>query len=344
MTSCKRKMTVFRVMLSWSFRFCQFLLPVLLLYWMFRTKVDSKLLAEALATITPVAVLLLLSNNIAQRLISAWFSHRLFSALHLSASFRDVLSAQWVASFLATLLPGDLLSGGVTVAILGKRHGGTGSWTAGLVFSKIWSYLLMLPAAALSLAWSDGIAQDVISVLLGFFLIVLLLAIVPFYSSAARKILAYVSVAFLRHVKWKPLSRFHHEFWTSVHACSELPKHKHVEIFLFCLLLQVLRLAEIIFAFMALKIEIPLSEVLWVQPLVSLIAAFPLALGGTGLRELTFITLLEQLHRIPAESSALFTLIVYFSWLLTGAMGIMACSGVYKGVIKTQASSKEEEQ
>jgi hypothetical protein len=86
------------------------------------------------------------------------------------------------------------------------------------------------------------------------------------------------------------------------------------------------------FCAMALGLTVPLRDFLAVMPVVDLVAALPVSLGGFGVREGAFVTLLGQLCGVPGPEAVAVSFLGALLTLLWGCMGLLLLPGYRRDV------------
>jgi uncharacterized membrane protein YbhN (UPF0104 family) len=73
------------------------------------------------------------------------------------------------------------------------------------------------------------------------------------------------------------------------------------------------------------NIHLPFSVAPWLLALVAIIAMLPLTIGGIGVRDISFVFILQELYGVPAEASLLASMVI----LLIGSIFFGAILGGY---------------
>ena len=88
------------------------------------------------------------------------------------------------------------------------------------------------------------------------------------------------------------------------------------------------------FSALALGLGLPLTDFFAVMPIVDLVAALPVSLGGFGVREGAFVTLLGQLLKVPAAEAVSLSLLGALASLAWGCVGL-ALLPAYRREVRT---------
>ena len=265
----------------------------------------------------------LLGLNLVQRLGQAVQGAYLFQRLGLTLNIWQVARAQWTASFYALLLPGDLIAGGVSWHLLSRDSGGARSGVAsGLIYLRLLGYFTLVPFVLVGITLNSRLLATGVHWSVAAVALLLVLVLLPFFSSSIGQLLRQFTGRFAEHPlmpSW--LDCMHRALWEAVERAQRLSAREILILVAQALAINLVGVAVIAFSARAVGIALPWTLSFWLLGMMAFIHSLPLAFAGTGLREMTIVTLLQQLYGTPAETSLLFSLLIYLAALVVGGGG-----------------------
>lgn len=232
-------------------------------------------------------------------------------------SFRGVLDLSLVGLFFNTFVPGGI-AGDLVRGHRARRYRLSGSEAFGSVvvdrFLGLMSFVVISLVGAL-LCWSTAIAFEwqqrliylYVATIGGFFVIVSL----PIRRWVQRQSL-YA----------KPLVSKVFDLYSAI---ASYPRYRAFWGALgFSLMAAAMMVGTIIVISMALNIDVRLSYLAWVVPIVGILSTVPVSLSGWGVREAGYIFFLEQVG-VPTAQATILSVTFGGIVLLLGSLGGMWC-------------------
>jgi len=162
--------------------------------------------------------------------------------------------------------------------------------------------------------------------------LLLLIMLLPFFwhrlTLLTESILNYlISLIPIKKLS-KRLLEANDNVWNSVKISQAMPLNFTLKVITLSLLSQILAIIFMYYALEMVNIHLPFSVAAWLLALVAIIAMLPLTIGGIGVRDISFVFILNELYGVPAEASLLVSTVL----LLIGSIIFGAILGGYYAV------------
>jgi uncharacterized membrane protein YbhN (UPF0104 family) len=277
----------------------KFAATALALGYVFHRWVDVGTLIAAFRQVDPLWV----GGGLALALVNRWLLARQFR--HMAGEFGlpyrtlTVMKAHLISSFFATIAPGEVASSGASWHYLAREHAAYGKVAGILVFLKLIGYACLALFALMALLLEPRLAP------LGVYRLALIPAIVcilglvalvhprsgPFLTRQTRRVAELI-----------PWRRPHElilrgiEAFLSIHGMTWSAYGWSI---LFAILSNLVGALVIGCLFTAAGVHIPWSAWFWLRAVLTIVQTVPISIAGTGVREVTFVYLLQSLYAVP---------------------------------------------
>ncbi len=251
-----------------------------------------------------------------------------------------------IAGFYSLVLPGNLVAGGTASWYKLSRSNGRGIEAAALlVYFRIVNTLTLLGVGLLGMWLDPRLATPSFRAVVGVMFVGVVLAFLPFVSTAATDQVERVGRAVLRKL---PLHGCLREkgpiIWKALKSFQELDSWTVVIVLGLSLLSHLL--STFVFYLLTLAIDIHLSVFVvgWVRSMLQLFEFLPISIAGLGVREVSLVLLLAD-YGIP-ETQALGCSLVIFASVVVGVIigGLFEMWDVLRGGRRSRRSVAEEDQ
>jgi glycosyltransferase 2 family protein len=238
----------------------------------------------------------------------------------------NIFKIHLITSFYSLILPGELLTGGVTWYLLSKDNGKRAEVASVLVYLRILNIITLIPFALLGIYFEPRLKEYDVQFYIFIFGFLLLIMLLPFFWS---KLAFFIEFIFNYIISLIPLKRIskrlleaNRNVWHSVRINQEMPIHFVVKIVILSFFCQLLSIIALYFLLEMVNIHLSFSVVSWLLALLVIISFIPLTIAGIGIRDLSLIFVLQEFYAISSESSLLLsTVILLVSTIFFGIWG-----------------------
>ncbi len=287
----------------------QIIVSLALLAWIFRDPAFRQSLGKVIVSANPWWLLAGFALAGAGNLIGAARWGLFLHALELKASARDVVRMSFVALFFNSFFVGAVGGDAVKVVWLAARGESKSSALVSVIVDRVSGIgALVLCSLAFMLArWDWLLRSPEVAALMRFVVIYLAAVVVLLGVSFAISLPGVVR----RVPMWASMRRRVEEFTEAYTVFLRRPREALAASGL-SLVMLVLYFLTFYCAARAYGVSVPVLDFMAFMPAVDIVAALPVSLGGFGVREQAFITLLGELCNVSADRA--------FSISLAGAM------------------------
>jgi glycosyltransferase 2 family protein len=310
---------VTRPLLIWGLRF---LVAALLLYLLFRFIPFADVI-QVLAQADPFWVAAAFVVLVLERLSVAWRMKLLADQLQMRLSTRTIFEINMSSVFYTTFLPGDLAGGAVRWYRMSQPNGRRAEAFAALVFERLIDTIVLLASGLLFWLWDrPPFATDLLNFLLVGLLGALSIGMVASLSPALSPLLARVIACIPGRRLRTVLHEKTEKVLVSVREFRRLSVPAVSGVILLSMLRHVLSILIFVCFAHALAVTIGFATIGWIRSLLNIITMLPVAFAGLGVREATFVILLEP-YGVPGSQAlalALTAFIVHIVLALAGGL------------------------
>ena len=235
-------------------------------------------------------------------------------------SLFDITKFQLISSFYAFVLPGDIAGGGVTWRLLSRDNGLRAQAASSIVFLRLLNLSAFVPFAALGFLIEPALEKSGLGIYLLFVTVFLAIFMLPFISHTMGSFVEAIGSRFILALPWKRIHEAYANFWYSVKLISDMPGKLIFSIIWQAVLAQCLAVVLFYCCALSVGLNVPFSVFLWIRAIVAIIQLLPITIGGLGLREFTFIVLLQKLYHVEPVQATSFSLTVFITTFLLGGI------------------------
>jgi glycosyltransferase 2 family protein len=270
----------------------------LALGYVFHRWVDTQALLAAIRGVSPAWLGMALSLALLNRWLLAEQFRRVAAEFSLPYGTLTVMKAHLISSFFATVAPGEVASSGASWHYLAREHGAYGKVAGILVFLKLIGYACLTLFALVALLLEPRLAPLGIyqaALITATASILGLVALVhprsgPFLMAQSRRLAESLPWRRARELISRGVEAF-----LSVHQLSRSAYGWSIA---YAILNNLVGAATIGALFAAAGVDAPWSAWFWLRAVLTIVQTVPLTIAGTGLREITFIYLLQSLYGV----------------------------------------------
>lgn len=267
--------------------------------YVFHTWVDGAALATAIRQVSPGWISAAIGLALINRWVLADQFRRMAEEFALPYRTLTVMKAHLISSFFAAIAPGEVASSGASWHYLAREHGAYGKVAGILVFLKLVGYACLAFFALFALLLEPRLAPlgvHRLALLPALACIVGLVALLhpktgPFVTRRARTVAGWIP--------WRrPRELLVHgiEAFLSVHG---MPWKAYAWAISHAVLSNVVGALTLGCLFEAAGVHIPWSAWFWLRAVLTIVQTVPISVAGTGVREITFVYLLQSLYGVP---------------------------------------------
>lgn len=271
--------------------------------------------------ISPFLIILIILFFLS-RYIYALQVHLELSGYGIKTTLHRLVKVYLITTFYSLIIPGDLVSGGVTWYKLGKD---TRAWSESgmtIVYLRILHTLLLfiigIAAVLLDPCFSNSRFRFLFIIAILVFLSVLICFLSNRFFSFLTSILEYLSKKFKQKIS---RTEFIDTVVVLFRKFPQMARTNFLRNLLFSSLLHIVNIASIIIAAAALGIELPFIVAFWLSPVMILFSMLPFAFGGIGVREGLFLILLSPYQLSNTDKIALSLLLYAVTFVFGGLFG-----------------------
>jgi len=255
------------------------------------------------------------------RILQALQMHFCFLYYNFKIKVLNILRIQFVSTFFTFFLPGDIIAGGITWHMLSKNLEGKMEIASIVLYLKLLNLATLIPFGVIGVVSENSLTSAGIHYYLIIISFILIIFIVPFMWYRAALILQKIADYFLKYSIIKPLKNTVYDLINAIFKCSDMALANKIIIILMSFFINIISIIWLFLAAQMSGIEMPALSNLWLLPLLTLIHALPVTLNGTGLREFTLITVLNEFYSVKSEKTIILSLIIFFIGILCGFIG-----------------------
>jgi len=256
-----------------------------------------------------------------ERITAASRMWLLTSHLRMPLSVWKNLEISTIAIFYTLFLPGDLAGGAVRWYRMAQPGGQRAQAFAALVFERLVDTIVLLVFGIIFWLWDappfgTWLLDLVMFAMLGGLVAVMILSLNPKMSTVFAIVIGWLPG---NRVKNKLLEKVE-KVLSSIRAFRQISAAKASSLLILSILRQVLSVLMIICFAESLAMSIGFSTIGWIRSLMNIIAMLPIAFAGLGVREASFVILMEP-YGIPAYQAVALSLFVFVVYLVIAVFG-----------------------
>ncbi len=305
--------------LLWGFKIT---LTFFLIYFIFQKYIDTDAFIGTIKKISLIYLPLLTIIVIVNRLIMAYqvkFGLRIYQIY--TSTFR-VLKIQFVSVFYSMFLPGDLVAGAISWHLLSKDTGKRAQVAAILAYIRMLNLLTLLPFAIVGLISEPFLIHMNLHVPIIAVGILLVLAMLPFIWPPATFIGERISRWVLHALHLKRLESAAINLWQSIHICTHMATKNLIIIIALSFGIQFIGIVILLFMSQIAGIILPITMILWLRALITMIHLLPFTLAGIGVREISLLYILQEFYSVEPEKALLLSSLIFvFIFVLVALPG-----------------------
>jgi len=290
-----------------------------ILYYLFET-IPARELINALVNVDTGYILLALFTFFIPHYIKA-IQLNIFTRLQgMSFTTLELLKISFVTQFYGLLLPGELSTGLVKWHKLSRENKMRAQAVACIVLTRAMHTLSLaiLGVTFFLIEMPYNSAPVLISLVLGLIMAILL------YLSITHAPLANAlknTINTLRPIKLpETIRKKIANIWHSLEQFHTInPLKLNYALFL-SFVSHLAGIIPIYFIMLALKINVPITSIIWIRAAVTFLQLLPISISGLGVREGAFVFLLKT-YNIPAPDAMALSLIIFSMVVLMALIG-----------------------
>lgn len=234
-----------------------------------------------------------------------------------------------ISQYYSVVLPGQISGEFVKIYRLAKDPENAAIAASSIIADKISGMIALVLTALFGAVYSSSVNKGIVIFLIVSLVLFFILLVIG-ESRAVRKALSRLSGIFLlRRALSGPSKNSINDFFTAWHTFTRKPVQLVINLLL-SIIAQISSVYIVVLLAKDLDIHIALYDWFWVFGMVSLAVLLPVSIGGIGVREGSFMTLLMPFGISPDRSMALSFLLFFF-------IIVVACVGCileYKNFIE----------
>lgn len=256
-----------------------------------------------------------------ERLAAAWRMKLLAGQLDIRLSVLKLAEIGMCASFYSTFLPSDLAGGAVRWHRMAQPQGQRAQAFAAIVFERLVDTIVLVVFGLLFWLWDDPpFATRALNAALVAMLAGLLLGMVVTLSKRISAPLQWI----IARIPWerarRALSEKTEKVLTSVQTYRELSPAKASAVIGLTALRHALSILILICFAQALSMTIGFVTIAWIRCVQSIITLLPITFAGLGVREASFVILMQP-YGVPAPEALALSLFAFVVRLAVAAVG-----------------------
>jgi glycosyltransferase 2 family protein len=225
-----------------------------------------------------------------------------------------------IVSFYALAVPGDIAAGGIAWLKLGKEANAWAESGITLIYLRLLNMLLLFIIGTIGILCDPFFFSTRFRPVFIVAIIMFILLLVPFFSPKfswpLEKCLNGITVLMPERIRRLPI-------WNKcLTIIREFPLHSRKRLLGNVVLSLLIHGSNIVMLYTSCKvlsINLPLTVMVWLCPVLTIIALFPFAFGGLGVREGLFLLILSPYPVSNAQKVA-FSLLIYIIAFVTGGL------------------------
>ena len=289
-------------------RIVQIVITIGLIAFIFYKYIDLEKLANLIEKIDYIYILPSLILIYAQRLIETYNIKINLEVFNIDEPFLKIFKYKLISNFYSLMLPSGIIAGGVTWYLLSKDNGKRAQVGSVLVYNKLVYFATFIPIVFIGFLFEPRLNELNIGIYLMIFTIVLILGISIFFFEPSYQLFKRISTFFVNLIKIKRLNKINNEIWNSIKLSHSLPLKNIIIIWSFSFIYNVLIVIFMyLFMFMVdIKLQFYVPIILLI--INTLVYNLPFSINGYGVKEISYIWVLDSFYHIPSEKSLLLSL------------------------------------
>ncbi len=266
------------------------------------------------------------------RLLIAYQTKISLVPFNIQTSTFNIFKIHLISTFYSLVLSSDIIAGGVSWHLLSKDNGRRAEVASVIVYLRILNLITLLPFVLLGIYLEPKLKAYNIQPYVLIFGLLLLIMLLPFFwhkltlltESTLNYLISLIPIKKLS----KRLLEANDNVWNSVKISQAMPLNFTFKVITLSLISQILAIIFMYYTLEMVNIHLPFSVATWLIALAIIIAILPLTIGGIGVRDISFVFILNELYSVPAEASLLASTVI----LLIGSIFFGAILGGYYAI------------
>ncbi|MFC1591675.1 lysylphosphatidylglycerol synthase domain-containing protein [Thermodesulfobacteriota bacterium] len=299
-------------------------ITALLLGYVFYAYVDLELCLALARDVRLDLLVCLLALNLLLRFLLAGQIRLCFLPSGIRAGTMAIFKAQQIAALYAYILPSELAAGGISWYLLSQASGKRAMVAVSLIYVRVVNLGAFIPLAVFALLYAPGQSVSGLSLYVGIFAGLLFCLFVPFVWKRPAVWGEALGAFLLRSV---PVHKFsqrllsaNRSFWQAVTIPRQMPAGYVLGTWAAAFVIQGTGLLSLYVAMRCVNIHLPLSAVVWVGIVLVVVHTLPVTIGGTGLRELGLIYLLQTFYGVRPEAAVMLSVMLVLVGVFWGGL------------------------
>lgn len=238
---------------------------------------------------------------------------------NISLSNWSILKIQFRATLFSFLFAGDFVGGGLTWYYFTKENKQRAQVASLLFFLRLVNLITIIPFGFIGFIIHPQLSKSAKAVFVlvsAINIIIILPFMVPVFARICTRLLMVVAEWF----RWKRVKIAITNFSYAIEHGATIPLKESFGIWGNSVLAHLLGLLSLQIVCSMADISVSIIALVLIRSLLLIITSLPLILGGTGVRELSLVSILQTMYSIDTSRSAVLSLLMLATMVLFNAM------------------------